>query len=250
MHLFKPDEGKPYRRDEVVSLCLAYIHSPQFRGNVVEKEQKVAQIKAKSAEYIEFRSRGQGWGRSAMNPNCWAPVHINPGNGLGPLQTKPRAVEAFDGPTVENRIEGPGKLPLNGSVQMKSAADVSEAKYNQRPWQGYYRSELLRIWGACAVTGCRIPSLLTASHIKPVIHCTEEEKTDPYNGILLSKVFDALFDRGFISFQDDGRILISGAIPEYELSTLQVHGDIKILVDQRQFPYLRFHREKIFKGQQ
>jgi predicted restriction endonuclease len=80
-----------------------------------------------------------------------------------------------------------------------------------------------------------------------VIHCTESEKTDPYNGIFLSKVFDALFDRGLISFEDDGRILISSSLQEEDLGNVRVNPETVIKLDPRQIPYLRFHREKIFK---
>ena len=116
----------------------------------------------------------------------------------------------------------------------------------QRPWQATYRNKIIRIWRVCAVTGCQDRSMLTASHIKPVIYCTPEEKVDPYNGLLLSKTYDALFDKGLISFQDDGRVVISTAIYRADLEALNFDFDACIRLDPRQLPYLNFHREKIF----
>jgi len=252
--LFKVKEGERYSKEEIVSLCLAYIYSPEFKGNVTEKEQKISLISAKQGECIEFQSRGKGWGESTMNPNCWIEVRSKSGaasretpQSISPQNIAPNAHIPRSDLLVRTEAQKPDSMSSSGSSARKSANGNSEAQYNQRPWQASYRNELLRIWGACAVTGCRTPSLLTASHIKPVIHCTEEEKTDPYNGILLSKVYDALFDRGLISFHDDGKIIISKTVPEDDLRALGIDRGIIIRLDPRQFPYLRFHREKILK---
>lgn len=224
MSLFKPQEGKVYSKDQVVSLCLTYIHSPKFKGNVSEKEQKISLIGNKRGEYLQFHARGHGWGSSAMNPNCWNPIQLDSRN--QPLSESRQFVNllhsrggADNGRKSMASQDRDTDIPLqNGGKRTRETGGTSEALYNQRPWQAAYRNQLLRIWGACAVSGCRITSLLTASHIKPVIHCTESEKTDPYNGIFLSKVFDALFDRGLISFEDDGRILISSSLQEEDLA--------------------------------
>lgn len=254
MPLFKPREGERIRKEEVVSLCLAYIHSPEFKGNRTEKEQKISLIRAKESEYIEFHSRGKGWGESAMNPNCWIPVQNSSGSELedtGQLvssQNKATKINSSNyDPLGKSADQKSNPMALSGPLVSGSSSVNSEAQYNQRPWQASYRNEILRIWGACAVTGCRTASLLTASHIKPVIYCTDEEKTDPYNGILLSKLYDALFDRGLISFHDDGKIIISEKVPEEDLRALGIDRSITIRLHPRQLPYLRFHREKLLK---
>lgn len=251
--LFKAEEGKVYLKDRVVSSCRAHVHSAAFKGNVSEKEQKISQIESKEGKYLRFRSRGRGWGSSPMNPNCWVPVTIDLGNNDGDGDNLAAKLEEYRKTSAHSRESVPGELELpdteqrNDDKRQRAGGATSEARYNQRPWQGAYRNEVLRIWGACAVTGCRTPSLLTASHIKPVIYCTEAEKMDPYNGILLSKVFDALFDRGLVTFENDGRILISSSLPGDELNRLQIKRDIVIKLHPRQIPYLNFHREKIFK---
>lgn len=227
MPLFKPKSGDRFRRDEVVSLCLAYVHSAEFSGNVTKKEQKISLIQRKPSGWLEFRSRGsgEGWGDSAMNPNCWIPTS---------------GEQSADSP---NGIEG-----FQTTESVYSSATDSGAVSNKRPWQSLYRNGVLRIWKSCVVTGCRTASLLTASHIKPVIHCTDIEKVDPYNGLLLSKTYDGLFDRGLISFEDDGRVLVSDSVPNDDLDALGIDRMVKIALDPRQLPYLRFHREKVFKS--
>ncbi len=78
---------------------------------------------------------------------------------------------------------------------------------------GRFRTDLIRRWnGKCCLTGLDIPELLIASHIFPWISSTNEERLDPDNGLLLAAHIDKLFDRGFISFDDDGRILISDSL--------------------------------------
>lgn len=222
MALFRPVEGARYSKEELVALCEAYIYSPEFSGNVTEKEQKISLIRAKKSNILEFLSRGKGWGNSAMNPNCWIEV----GRDVQPSTTS--TVTKTPSPAI--------------------APNVTGSQYNQRPWQGKYRGDLLRMWGACAVTGCRTPALLTASHIKPVIHCSPEEMIDPYNGILLSKMYDKLFDSGLITFGDDGNIVFSTHVPQADLLSLGINPNVKILFDARHFPYLAFHRSKIFKS--
>jgi predicted restriction endonuclease len=64
----------------------------------------------------------------------------------------------------------------------------------------------MRTWNArCQLTSITDPDLLKASHIKPWANCTTvEERLDPMNGLLLSALWDAAFDRGLISFSDSG----------------------------------------------
>jgi predicted restriction endonuclease len=65
-------------------------------------------------------------------------------------------------------------------------------------------------WGSrCPLTGITEPALLRASHIVPWANCTDAQRLDVHNGLLLSSVWDAAFDRGLISFADDGSVLAS-----------------------------------------
>jgi predicted restriction endonuclease len=66
----------------------------------------------------------------------------------------------------------------------------------------------------CPLTGNTEPALLRASHIVPWAECTDAQRLDVHNGLLLSALWDAAFDRGLISFADDGSVLASAALSE------------------------------------
>jgi len=216
--IMKPKPGNRYRREDVVRACSNYVHSPAFTGNATEKDQKISLIQAKTSETLEFRPRGTRFGNSALNPNCWIPV-------------------SRDEDSQEALLPQPEF----------SAPMATSPQYNRRPWGTAYRNNVMGIWGgACAITGCREPALLTASHAKPPIFCTPKEKVDPYNGILLSKTYDALFDGGLISFDDHGTIIINETVSRAALESVGVDFNVSIRVEARHLPYLRFHRDRIF----
>jgi hypothetical protein len=82
-----------------------------------------------------------------------------------------------------------------------------------RVGQGKFRADLLSAQASCYVTGIADERFLRASHIKPWKDSTTSERLDPDNGILLSPTFDHLFDKYFITFEEDGRLVISRRIP-------------------------------------
>lgn len=82
---------------------------------------------------------------------------------------------------------------------------------NARIGQGIFREEVLkRAGGICEVTGVDNRAMLIASHIHPwaADDATNKDRLDPNNGLSLTPNLDKLFDRGFISFNDEGRLLI------------------------------------------
>lgn len=85
----------------------------------------------------------------------------------------------------------------------------------QRVGQNLFRNALMDYWqGRCCVTGLAVPALLRASHIKPWAKCqSDDERLDVFNGLLLAPHIDALFDGGWISFSDQGDLLVSEALP-------------------------------------
>lgn len=118
-----------------------------------------------------------------------------------------------------------------------------------RTAQSRYRSALENMWGSrCPLTGVSIPALLRASHAKPWKECTDAERTDPYNGFLLEARMDVLFDRGYISFDDSGALLISSRLTEEDAEALglnTVAQPIPRITPEHQ-TYLRWHRENVF----
>lgn len=113
--------------------------------------------------------------------------------------------------------------------------------------QGSFRRNVIRLWGSCSVTGLQNLSLLRASHIKPWKDSNNNERLTPYNGLLLIPDYDFLFDRGYISFKDDGNILVSQRLSTFARKVFDVHDNLQL---RRVFPenkeYLEFHRSGIF----
>jgi len=116
--------------------------------------------------------------------------------------------------------------------------------------QGKYREELLKLCPYCPITTISDDRILIASHIKPWAHSNDYEKTDPYNGFMFTPTFDYLFDRGFISFTNDKKIILSPFLSKVTYSKLGISPN-KIYpllpIDGRE-EYLEYHRNKILKS--
>lgn len=114
----------------------------------------------------------------------------------------------------------------------------------RRIGQGKYRRDVIELWdGKCAITGSSIQELLVASHIVPWKDSNSFEKTDKQNSILLSALFDKLFDKYLISFDDNGKILVNKRIGKYEQEQLNISGNESIPIkSERMLSYLRKHK--------
>lgn len=116
-----------------------------------------------------------------------------------------------------------------------------------RVGQGQFRENLLRMWRGCAVTGVDRPDLVRASHIKPWRMSSNEERLDPNNGLLLLPQYDHLFDAGFISFDDDGRLLESPVIADISPTLLGFERGARLRrVTDAHREFLGFHRGRLF----
>ena len=123
-----------------------------------------------------------------------------------------------------------------------------EAIVKARIGQGRFRQSLIEYWSVCSITGCKEENLLRASHIKPWSKATLEEKTDLYNGLLLSPALDACFDSGYVSFDDEGGILISERLTADDAKTLGINSTMRLRrIEPKHKKYLAFHREHVFK---
>jgi putative restriction endonuclease len=116
----------------------------------------------------------------------------------------------------------------------------------RRIGQGKYRRDVIKLWeGKCAITGSSIQELLIASHIVPWKDSSSLEKTDEQNSILLSALYDKLFDKYLISFDDNGKILLSKRIGITEKASLSITGVESIFIkSDRMINYLRKHRDE------
>lgn len=109
------------------------------------------------------------------------------------------------------------------------------------------RERVLESKKECDICGLNHPKLLVASHIKVWAQSDNEEKLDEENILLLCSMHDALFDKGLISFDDNGKILISSSFSENNQALSNVNEDSSInIVSEKQKEYLKWHRENIF----
>ncbi len=117
--------------------------------------------------------------------------------------------------------------------------------------QGLFRRRVLERERACRLTKITNPDLLVASHIKPWRACaTAVERLDGANGLALAPHVDRLFDRGLISFEDDGRVLRS---PQLNMTDLERLG-LRVACDracdpfhESQGSFLHYHRESVYR---
>ena len=99
----------------------------------------------------------------------------------------------------------------------------------------------------CCVTGSSVLKAIRASHIKPWRDASNEERLDPYNGLPLIATLDVLFDAGLISFNEDGKLIISRKINSNERKLLGLKDYFLIKKpDSKTAKYLSYHREYIF----
>lgn len=152
---------------------------------------------------------------------------------------------------------GKSKAKVKEISEQITSPIVIERMVKQRTQQNKYRSDLLKLWGGrCAVTGIDFEGILISSHIKNFSVCQNNEAYNKANGLLLCAHLDKLFDKGYISFDKNGALLVSKELEETDLlKSLGVSKSACIkfnyLTDKTQkkkiLGFLEFHREKIFK---
>lgn len=121
--------------------------------------------------------------------------------------------------------------------------------------QGFFRRTVLAAYlGRCCVSGIPIPELLIASHILPWA-LFPEQRINPCNGLCLSRLHDAAFDEGLITFDEDYRLVLSRRLKDYlPNESLQINFSFyegkSLRMPEKFFPEIKFlthHREHIFQ---
>jgi hypothetical protein len=149
--------------------------------------------------------------------------------GATPAQTLSRVLQElrdegvliFDGQGRYRIAEGVADEPLETAI-----ATEAWALQKTRIGQGPFRAALVARWeGRCPLTDIAEPALLRASHIIPWNRCeSDAERLNPDNGLLLSALWDAAFDRGLVSFADDGVAVPSSRLSRASLLVLRASG--------------------------
>ncbi|WP_116368677.1 HNH endonuclease [Parahaliea mediterranea] len=146
--------------------------------------------------------------------------------------------------TIMNELDA-AKASLDGLPETERASLVQS-----RLGQGSFRSNLVEYWNGCAVTDCSFIPLLKASHIKPWAVSDNLERLDHFNGLLLSPNLDAAFDVGLISFDGNGKIIISRSLNASDAYSLRITQKLKIrpkMLNEKHQRYLEYHRLNVFR---
>jgi hypothetical protein len=136
-------------------------------------------------------------------------------------------------------------------LEQAVAQDVSipetdrESIVRSRRGQGLFKQRVLQHEGRCRITGVDKVTHLVASHCKPWRDSNNEERLDGENGLLLTPSIDHLFDRGFIGFEDSGRLIISPVAHRPSLQKMGVDTEQAVNVGDfsaGQKTFLDYHR--------
>ncbi len=123
-----------------------------------------------------------------------------------------------------------------------------------RKLQSFYKDTLFHEFDhACPLCGIDLPHMLIASHIKPFRDCAHiYEAVDHHNGLLLCRNHDYLFDQGYLSFSDQGSLIISQELTGKEdMTPYHLNPDFtlpKQFITPSRRLFLDYHRRNIFKG--
>lgn len=155
-------------------------------------------------------------------------------------------VDYFDEYESPYLIKEEKKVFENDFIDEKEKTQIVKA----RKWQWLYRKKLLEECPFCPITMIWDDRLLIASHIKPWAKSELEEKTDPKNGFMLTPTYDLLFDRWYISFTDDKKMIISPWLSKMTCSKLNISPDKKytMLPTEWRENYLEYHRKNLLKN--
>ncbi len=163
---------------------------------------------------------------------------------------------------VKEQLDDVAERSIRAEVGLDET--TKDAVIQARRGQGRFRRNVETIEGRCRLTGITNPALLIASHIKPWRSCqTSSERLDGMNGLMLTPDADLLFDRGFITFEDDGEVRVS---TRFDLNDLRRLGLAEPAWKQLGFSeapatwnaqafhpvqrdYLAYHRANVYVGE-
>ena len=120
---------------------------------------------------------------------------------------------------------------------------------SSRLGQGQFRKDLVSQYGGkCPITGIEQDQLCVASHIKPWKVCTNAERLDSNNGILLSALVDRLFDKGLVSFSDEGKVIVSPRLSTSDIAKCGIEQWKRLQLTDQSKTYMKYHRAVEFKS--
>jgi hypothetical protein len=166
---------------------------------------------------------------------------------------------------IEMGISGASLLNAHSFVWIISDPKVTTSEILDKRYKAPSQSEAIRtvvgrigqeicrakarlLWkDECSVTDCKELKFLAASHIKPWAACTNAERFDETNLLLLTPNLHQAFDDGYICFDISGKIIISQRLDSRDAEELGITTSMKL----KELPsgigkYLKYHYENIF----
>lgn len=145
-------------------------------------------------------------GASKLDRHTWTEFHEDLNEAVPASE---EALRALVKATAESEIEIQPKKGIHIIKRPPEGPTDILANVKVRRGQEYFRSAVLNNFGGrCGVTKLGVRELLIASHILPWgSHATE--RLNVRNGLCLSRLHDAAFDRGLITFDDELRLILS-----------------------------------------
>lgn len=213
-------QRRPWIREEFILVLNLYYKLPFGRLHTRTKEvQELAKLLNRSANSIALRltnyaacdpyiiasgRKGMASGRKQCQP-YWDEF-ANDRESL--LFESERILAQLQGITIEQKFSS----SLHGIDSYTGDEKIREIA--TRVNQSLFREKVLSNYEyKCALTGIYIKSLLVASHIIPWAK-NKQERLNPSNGICLSSLYDAAFDKGYIGFDQNYKTVLSNKLIE------------------------------------
>ncbi|NLB66210.1 MAG: HNH endonuclease [Lentisphaerae bacterium] len=196
-------------------------------------------------------------GASKLDREMWEEFH---GDLEGNIIASEEIIRDLFGAAGEDELEVSAKGGIRRIPRAKTPPEVTESiqTVKQRRGQAYFRECVLNNYEEqCAVTRIAVRDLLVASHILPW-SSHPKERLNVQNGISLSRLHDAAFDRGYIAFDHDYCLLVSGELRDQFGSWEMFFANFERFEGQTLFippealppnpEFLAEHRETVFRG--
>lgn len=136
---------------------------------------------------------------------------------------------------------------IKGRTDIGTTTKIQLVK--SRRGQGVFKANIRLNEKGCRITGITDLQHLRASHIKPWKNSTDEEKLNGCNGLLLAPHIDHLFDKGLISFSENGNLLISDKLDRDVLAKWGISDMVNVgSFNTSQSMFLEYHRHSVFKN--
>lgn len=147
---------------------------------------------------------------------------------------------------LELSMEVIKKSEHNPLLSLIAEAEL-QIKTKMRRGKEQFTESLLPLWKSeCPLCGIAIRDVLKATPAKPWKDSSDEERLDPFNGVLLCANHSALYTAGYIAFTGGGRLHISSQISPQDYDAYRLKKNTKIGVSPEHAPYLRWHKRIVF----